>query len=300
MINLKKIKGILLELIWNKKYVLVLFNLFLVVNLTYSQKDIPKNTKDTTDNQIDNSKPNFGIPIKDKEIELPNKYNYITDIQLQILSRSKSREYYNDNNEEKYKKDFEDVEGAKVTWQKKEGDNSIYLVTVPPLKPNHFYRLELSYLSSEGIVALFLMMHDEKNTDWYTSKKEWMQLLKRLSDRNEPFSITYDPSMSELKSFQNSIDSIDLNNLEINEANFVKDYKNDEITEKKKEEIKKNKQEQIVLLDKIAKSEFGILNFEENKKKYNDEDLIKFSKWIKKSHHLLIKKHISLKNSLIL
>ncbi|MDO5980600.1 hypothetical protein [Flavivirga spongiicola] len=154
-------------------------------------------------------------------------------------------------------------------------------MVIPPLKPNRFYRLDASYFSSESIVTMFTMMHEEKNTDWYTDKKEWMKLLKRISKRNEPYSITYDPTIVELNSFKNRIKNIDLGVLEINEADFISGIQDAKIIEKKKQELKKKKEDLLVALHQISKREFEILNFDENKSKIDNNSLVKFCKWIK-------------------
>ncbi|WP_350291898.1 hypothetical protein [uncultured Croceitalea sp.] len=230
--------------------------------------------------QTEDIEPNFGIRLTDIEVELPNEYNYVTHMQLQILSKSKSKHYYNNNNEGKYDDDFENVRQAKITWKKKEGANNKYETIIPPLKPNRFYRLAVSYYSSESVVALFLMMHKEKNADWYSNQKEWMKLLNRISDRNEPFSITYDPTIIELYGFQYRIKDTDLSILDIKESQYIKGIKDEKIIKQKKEELKKKKENIIVELDKAAKIEFKVLNFDENKSRYTNKDLIDFSKWI--------------------
>ncbi len=224
--------------------------------------------------------PNFGIRLTDREFELPSRYNYVTDVQLQILSKEKSKSYYNTNNESTFKNDFETIPNVTVTWNKKEGNNADYETVIPPLKPNRFYRIAVSYYSSESIVALFLRMHDEKNEDWYTTEKEWMKLLKRISNRNEPFSITYDPTIAELRGFKNRIQEIDLKTLDIKEADYIKGIKDVKEIDKKKEELKKKKEALIKELDTLAKIEFPVLNFIENQRKYTEKDLIAFCRWI--------------------
>lgn len=226
-------------------------------------------------------KPNFGIQLVDQEVKMPNKYSYIKNIILQVLPKRKSRRYYNENNEAAYDTDFKDVIKSVVSWSKKAGEDKTYLTTIPPLKPNRFYRLNVSYYSSESIVALFLLMHEEKNNDWYTSKKEWMKLLGRISDRNSPFTITYDPTILELQSFKNRIDNIDLSILDVKESEYIKDIKDEKAVEKKKKELEAKKTKLINKLHSISKNEFEVLNFAENQGKYIDQELVDFCKWVK-------------------
>ena len=233
-------------------------------------------------------KPDFGVRLTDKEIKLPDQYNYLTDIQLEILLNDKSRSFYAENNEEKYSNDFIADDSGKVTWNKKEGEGNIYQTVIPPLKPNRFYRLKVSYYSSESIVAMFLMMHDEKNSDWYSTKKEWMKLLNRISDKNfevingskRNFPITYDPTLVELISFKNRIKDIDLAFLKTNEADYTNGINDAKELQKKKEELKNKKESIIQELDKAAKLEFEVLNFVENQNKYTKNDLVKFCETI--------------------
>lgn len=264
MIDSKKNhESILLKRTCFNKYISLGLIFFLQMSFTFSQN---------TD---------FGITITDKEIELPNKYNYLLNIQLEMLSKKNSRNYYNDNNEGHYEEAFKNVKDVKVTWKKKAGDHNLYEVVIPPLKPNRFYRLKAFHLSSESIVAMFIMMHEEKNTDWYTNKKEWMKLLKSISKRNEPYSITYDPMIVELNSFKNRIKDIDLSVLDIREADFISGIQNVKIIEKKKQELKKKKEDLLALLHQISISAFEILNFVENQNKTDENSLVKFCKWIK-------------------
>jgi hypothetical protein len=223
----------------------------------------------------------FGIPIKDKEIELPNKYCYLNVIELEILKKGKSKGFYNSNNEDFYSDDFKNVSRSKVIWNKKNGDNNLYQTVIPPLKPNRFYRLKASFYESESIVGLFLMMHDEKNTNWYTVENGWMKLLKRLSEKNDPYSISYDPTVSELYEFKSLIKNLDISVLDIKEVDYISGITKEEEINKKKEELKSKKAEVLKKLKKDAKSVFMVLNFKENLDKLKDDEFIKYCKWIK-------------------
>ncbi|MDO5980601.1 hypothetical protein [Flavivirga spongiicola] len=102
MIDSKKYnRRLLLKETFFNKYVLLGLILFLQMDFAFSQ---------TVD---------FGVTIRDIEIELPNKYNYLLDIHLEVLSKADSRNYYNDNNEEGYEHAYKKVENVKVTWKKK-------------------------------------------------------------------------------------------------------------------------------------------------------------------------------------
>ncbi len=223
---------------------------------------------------------NIGVQITDKEIEVPNKYVYIQKIELQILKKSKSKGFYNTNNDDFYNKFFDAVPNVKVTWNKKDGDNNLYETVIPPLKPNRFYRLKASCYESESITGLFLMMHDEKNTNWFTEDKEWMKLLKLLSDKNGDYSITYDPTLAEMQHYKSLIKDIDLSDLDLKEAEYISGITDAKEIEKKKEELKSKKAKIINALKIAAKRVFVILNFTENQDKYTDQDLVKYSKWI--------------------
>ena len=225
--------------------------------------------------------PNFGIPIKDKEIELPNKYCYLNVIELEMLKKGQSKGFYNSNNENLYSSHFNTVPKSKVIWNKKDGDNNLYQTVIPPLKPNRFYRLKASFYESESIVGLFLMMHDEKNTNWYTEEKEWMKLLKRLNEKNDLYSITYDPTVSELYQFKSLIKNLDISVLDIKEVDYISGIIKEEEINKKKEELKSKKAEVLTKLKKEAKSVFIVLNFKENIDKLKDDEFINYCKWIK-------------------
>jgi hypothetical protein len=257
-----------------EQYLYLSLIFFLITNLTFCQSDILK--------------PNFGIKLTNNIVELPNKYNYLIDVQLQILPKSKSKKFYNHNNEEYSFNDFKCVPLVKVTWNKKEGDTNKYKLVIPPLKPNRFYRLKSIFYSSESVVAMFLMMHDEKNTNWFSSKKEWMKLLNRISDKNIVkkdgenlhFPITYDPKAEELRDFKKRIKDVNLADLDITEANYIKGIVDKDEIKLKKSELKQKKENIILILESNAKLTFKVLNFIENQNKYSKNDFIMFCKWI--------------------
>ncbi|MDD7885732.1 hypothetical protein [Flavivirga sp. 57AJ16] len=226
---------------------------------------------------------NFGIPIT-KEIDLPDRYNHIMDIVLQELPRKLSRDYFNDHNEEKYENDWFDINDVKIHWDKKEGDNKTHIVSIPPLKPNRFYRIKVTYLSSESIFAAYLMMHDEKNDNWYTEKKQWMKLIERISAKRDRFPLTYDPVHAELVSYQKAIDGLDLTVFDrtLHDIIAEEDIKDEKEIEKKKKALENEKNELFTELKRILLREFKILNFADISARLEKEDVIHFSKLIKK------------------
>ncbi|TGV03383.1 hypothetical protein [Flavivirga rizhaonensis] len=273
---------------YNTYYLLLSYIFFSISTLTFSQADKPQSESPKTTSQSEEVKPNFGRTLDNIEFELSNKYQYVVDVKLKVLQKKKSKGFYNSQNLELYKFFFDSVPEAKVSWEKKEGTDNTYKTVIPPLKPNRFYLLETYYYSSGGMIALFLMMHDQKNTNWYTDKKEWMNLLTKISDTNttiyngqkRPLPITYDPTKEELISFKKSIDSIKLTQYDITELQYIGDTTDKEEIKKKKIELKKIKEDIISKLDKEAKKAFKLLNFSENQDKYCNDSLVEFSKWV--------------------
>ncbi|MCP9748604.1 hypothetical protein [Lacihabitans sp. CS3-21] len=180
---------------------------------------------------------NFGIQFLDT-LSLPSKHNYIESVKLYPIKDKHSKKYYNDPT-------FNyllDSKGFKnITVESKR--DSLNIVLIPPLKPNRFYKLEITYVGREDLYGAFRDMFIEGND--YEDKTNWMKTIDFLNAEsirsNQPYLYLYQPTNKDLKILKEELKAIDFNSSL--DTNYVSNilYKNLTGLKVRQKEIEKNK-----------------------------------------------------------
>ncbi len=149
---------------------------------------------------------NFGIQFNDT-IVLPSSNSYITDLKLYELSNKDSKKYYNCLTVPDKRKL---ICGQPKFISKKD---SLHEILIPPLKPNKFYTLKVTYTGDYNLYGLFRNLHKE-GLPTTGEKAKWMEITRFIS--NIP-SITTPilkvQQFHELESLKKKVKDIDLSDL---------------------------------------------------------------------------------------
>lgn len=146
----------------------------------------------------------FGVQFED-EIELTgNKYSFINKVVIEELKNDYYKDYYftmqtNDNN-------WINERNVIITSvvEKK------YKLIIPPLKPNAFYRIKYEYYDENNLFAVMKMLHDEGIDKWDTEDKSWMKTFKLISEKFDPYILTYRTTKIDIIGFKEIIKNINL------------------------------------------------------------------------------------------
>ncbi|WP_143961318.1 hypothetical protein [Litoribacter populi] len=152
-------------------------------------------------------KVNFGKQFLDT-ISLPSKYNYIDSVKLYPIKEKHSKKYYNDPTFN-YSLDSSRVKNIIVESR----SDNLNVILIPPLKPNRFYKLEITYVGREDLYGAFRDMHIE-GID-YEKKTNWMKTIDFLNNEkirsNEPFWYLYHPMNKDLIILKEELQYINFN-----------------------------------------------------------------------------------------
>ena len=152
----------------------------------------------------------YGVQFTE-EIELPNKYTVLNSIKLIKLRDKYRKEYYQtDATDDDAMWDLDNIRNL----QFKPKSDLKYTVTVLPLKPNSFYKLEISYYGIDNIISIIRMIHDEGKTNWTTEEKKWMQQYNILNTKYEDLMLTYSPRKKDVVKYKLALNVFDLNSLD--------------------------------------------------------------------------------------
>lgn len=137
----------------------------------------------------------YGIQLSQK-IVVPNENILIQSVTVERLKRKLAKSYYqtSDTDEDNW------LESQNVSWALDSGKT--YNVVLPPLRPNSFYRIKITYFGSDNMYAIIRMIHSEGIADWEKTPKNWMRDFKELSDRKLPQALSYRPSKNEILGYQ--------------------------------------------------------------------------------------------------
>lgn len=145
-----------------------------------------------------------------EEVEMANPYVIISDVKLLKLKRRYLKDFYqnpnlnNSNwweNEKATKLEFTYLSDKK------------YAIFFTPLRPNSFYNIEIDYYSTDNILSIIRMIHQEGNDNWYTQKKGWMKKVDQLNEKVKPRSLTYEVQPKDFFEYRNIVNKYDLKNL---------------------------------------------------------------------------------------
>ncbi|AOW20744.1 hypothetical protein LPB138_08675 [Urechidicola croceus] len=150
---------------------------------------------------------NFGIQFLDT-ITLPSKNNYIDSVKLYPINKNHSKRYYNDPTFN-YLLDSSKVKNILVDNRK----DSLNTIIIPPLKPNRFYKIEITYVGKENLYGAFRDMLVE-GID-YEEKMNWIHTIDVINEnmiaRNFPYFYLYHPTNKKLVILKEELKSIDFN-----------------------------------------------------------------------------------------
>lgn len=215
----------------NIKAIIFIIILILTVNTVFSQ-----NKSKIVD---------FGKQFIDTII-LPSKHNYIKAVELIPIVKKDSKKYYNDPN---FKYSLDDQYSKEIIVISRV--DSLNRVLIPPLKPNRFYVLKVTYVGEENIFGVFRGMLSEDSIA-YGKESDWMKEVKRINIlMKKPFKYYYQPTNANLKELKVKLNNFDLSPKVID----------------------------TIKLEKLVFDEFKTLKFK--KKDISKKSIIEFCKWLK-------------------
>lgn len=215
----------------------------------------------------------FGVPIVDTLV-FPSSEFHITSITRDRLkSKYKKKKYYGE--EESKWEDSINIEYYAIS-------DTLYVMKIPPLEPNEFYRIRIKYVNSYNIFGLFSKIHRQPKEE-FNENKGWKRTLNILNVSIPRFSIFYDPQDYELENFKLKISAgVDfteydrlgsvLRGLDENEPRFH--VKRDSITSL----ISKERKVVDKKLKRIIINAFPNLKYRENV--IDSENIYDYSRWI--------------------
>lgn len=182
--------------------IILSFILFLLAFRSYPQNE---NTAQvwTTFNQAQ-----YGIQFAN-EIEMNNAFVTISEVKLIKLKKAYNESFFQNPEavENSWWEDEDKVINFKFLSDRK------YKLIFPPLKPNSFYKIKITYYDPENIISIIRMIHSEGNDNWYNEKKEWMKKVDALNNRSKPKLLTYQVQAKDFIDYRNLLSQYDLNSL---------------------------------------------------------------------------------------
>ncbi len=139
----------------------------------------------------------YGVQIAD-EIEMENKFVIIDSIKLVKLYSKSAKEYYQTAIDDSTKWDYRNARSLSFSHK----SDKKYIVNIPPLKPNEFYKLDVSYFGTDNIFTLMRMIHDEGNENWHTQDKKWMKMFRALNVKYNDAMLTFRPTLTQVAGYR--------------------------------------------------------------------------------------------------
>ncbi|HMI07227.1 MAG TPA: hypothetical protein VK528_06760 [Flavobacterium sp.] len=145
-----------------------------------------------------------------KEIDLPSEFNTVINVEMQRMMAKEERNFFQENNPDE---SFW-IDSKPLKWKVKKDTANKLEITVIPMKPNRFYRIRVSYYSTNTMYAIMRMIDKEGIDNWYTAPKNWMKAVDLLDLRYKQFTFAYVPSYEEVQNFKAGLDAFKLNSLD--------------------------------------------------------------------------------------